>query len=323
MRTTTFFQLIVIVLLIGALGFIIFTGPDDQEDRGFGGAVNYRIVGIEPGAGIMANTEQALEAYELEQWDLQQSSSAAMLTSLQQALENQEPIVATVWEPHSAFAIGELRKLDDPRNIYNDPEATRNFLEEHAPEYADAEVSSDVLATVTYQGFGQEAPAAYEFFRNFQIPADTQSQWIYEFNINDRPAEEVAAEYLEENQEQVTNWTDTDADQGRSELSLGLPPWPGATVKSQVVKQILEEMGYTVDLRELDAGIVYTSLAERDIDATVAGWLPTTHRSYWEETGEQLEIAGVNVTQTWLGLAVPEYVDESIQSLEDLKLEEE
>ena len=77
-------------------------------------------------------------------------------------------------------------------------------------------------------------------------------------------------------------------------------------------------MGYMVDVSELDIGVVYTALANEEIDVNLAGWLPTTHAQYWDEHGDELEIAGISVTTTWLGLGVPAYVDEEIQSIEDL-----
>ncbi|MFO8016059.1 MAG: glycine betaine ABC transporter substrate-binding protein [Candidatus Woesearchaeota archaeon] len=110
---------------------------------------------------------------------------------------------------------------------------------------------------------------------------------------------------------------ETGSDKGT--ISFGLPPWPGVTVKTAVVKQILEEKGYTVESNELDAGIVYASLAQGDLDVLLAGWLPVTHKDYWEQHGDNLEKVRVNVDETWLGLAVPTYVyEDGVTSINDL-----
>src|SRR6056297_88356 len=318
--------IIVLIVLAGVLYFSQKTEkektpatqtPTSQEN--FGKKVDYKITGIEPGAGIMANTEKAREEYGLDNWELQKSSSAAMLSSLQDAIASQEPVIATVWEPHSAFAIANIRKLKDPKKIYNDPEATKKFLEKYAPEWQDAEVKSDVLATVVYKGFKKDAPAAYEFFRNFNIPASTQSNWIYQYSIEDVDPEKIAENYFNDNSEKIKEWTPDSAELGKEKITLGIPPWPGATVKSHIVARILKDMGYKTEINEMDAGVVYTSLADKQLDVNVAGWLPVTHKDYWEEKKDQLEIAGINVTQTWLGLGIPDYADKSIQSLKDLK----
>jgi glycine betaine/proline transport system substrate-binding protein len=96
-------------------------------------------------------------------------------------------------------------------------------------------------------------------------------------------------------------------DTEKGTIKFGLPPWPGVTVKSNVVKVILEEQGYNVELNQLDAGITYAKLADGDLDVSLAGWLPTTHEEYWTQYGNQLEMVHVNVGKTALGLAVPTY----------------
>lgn len=324
MRTTHLIILLAIIVIL--IGIVVFAPSQDQnadqnDQNAFANAVNYQITGIEPGAGVMINTEKAMEQYGLSEagWTLQESSSAAMLATIQDAVANNEPFIATVWEPHAAFSVADMRKLDDPNNIYNSPEKTRDFLEQYAPDYADAEVQSDVIATVVYDGFAEDAPAAYAFFENFNVSADTQSDWIYQYSVEENSASSTAAQYIANNRDQIEAWMPADdVALGKTELTLGMPPWPGVTVKSEVVKQILEEMGYSVSVQASDAGVVYTSLANSDIDATLAGWLPSTHADYWDEHKGSLEIAGINVTTTWLGLGVPNYVDERVQSLEDL-----
>jgi len=296
------------------------TTDTEPERESFGASVDYNIVGIEPGAGIMINTDKVMEAYNLEEagWNLQESSSAAMLTAMQDAVENNEPIVATVWEPHAIFSIAEIRKLNDPQNIYNSPSQTKAFLEENAPDWADAQVASDVIASVVYKGFADDAPAAYEFLQNFNVDSDVQSDWIYSYSVENKEAGEVAAEYVENNSEAVSAWLPEDAELGKEKIIIGIPPWPGATVKSRVVALLLQDLGYETEIKELDAGVVYTSVSQKDIDVNVAGWLPTTHQDYWESNKDKLEIAGINVTQTWLGLGIPDYVSRDFQSINDL-----
>jgi glycine betaine/proline transport system substrate-binding protein len=333
MSRNTLIGILAVVVLVG-VGAVALTQngnnesqdqsePQDQQQTGnFGEAVSYQITGIDPGAGIMENTEAALDAYGLGDagWNLQESSSAAMLAAVQDAISNEEPIIATVWEPHSVFSVADIRKLDDPQNIYNSPSTTRAFLEEHAPQWADAEVQSDVIASLIYSGFADDAPAAAAFLENFNVSADTQSEWTYRYSVEDETASSVAASFIAENQSQVDEWMPADdVALGKDTITVGIPPWPGATVKSRVVASLLEDIGYETEIQEVDPGVLYTSLADEQIDVNLAGWLPTTHQSYWDEHGDNLEIAGINVTMTWLGLGVPSYVDESVQSIEDLR----
>lgn len=313
--------------IVIALFFFLNQSPrqtqQTKESSSLGEQVDWQIVGIEPGAGIMINTEKAMKEYGLEEagWKLQESGSAAMMTAFQDAITNNDPIVATLWEPHALFSIADIRKLEDPKNVYNNPEATTEFLEEFAPDWADAQVASDVIATVVYQGFNEDAPAAYAFFKNFNIPSDVQSDWIFQYTVEEKDPEDIAKAYIEANQELVESWKpSSDVALGKETIVIGIPPWPGVTVKSRIMAQILQEMGYETEIQEVDVGVVYTGLADKQIDVNPAGWLPSTHGEYWNTQGEQLEIAGINITNTWLGLGVPAYVDESIQSLEDLAL---
>src|SRR5690606_11831561 len=67
----------------------------------FGG----RIVGIEPGAGLMRVTgDDVMPTYGLDDFQLLEGSTPTMLTELQTAIENEEPIVVTLWHPHWAYA---------------------------------------------------------------------------------------------------------------------------------------------------------------------------------------------------------------------------
>ena len=113
--------------------------------------------------------------------------------------------------------------------------------------------------------------------------------------------------------------SDSDEDTSKGTVSFGLPPWPGVTVKTEVVKQVLEDWGYEVETNTLDAGIVYAEMSKGNIDVLLAAWLPVTHQDYWSQYEDSLEQVHVNVDTTWLGLAVPSYVYEAgVTSVSDL-----
>lgn len=103
-------------LLLGACG-------NEEKDTNSAGAaatigeqVDYTIAGIEPGAGLTGLSQDTLEQYEnLEGWTLQESSTAGMLGSLEQAIRNEEPIIITGWTPHWKFSAYDLKILEDPK----------------------------------------------------------------------------------------------------------------------------------------------------------------------------------------------------------------
>jgi glycine betaine/proline transport system substrate-binding protein len=96
-----------------------------------------RIIGIDPGAGIMSTTEKAIEEYGLE-LNLLEGSDATMTSALQDAIRNEEWVVVTGWTPHWMEGRWELKYLKDPKDIYGGEESihtiVRTGLREDMPE---------------------------------------------------------------------------------------------------------------------------------------------------------------------------------------------
>ena len=90
-----------------------------QADR-FGG----RIVGIEPGAGLTAAVQDSvMPAYGLDaDFELVTSSTPAMLAELQNALDDGEDVVVTLWRPFWAFQEFPVKVLEDPDLAFGEPE---------------------------------------------------------------------------------------------------------------------------------------------------------------------------------------------------------
>ena len=88
-----------------------------DTSKSVGESVDYKITGIDPGAGIMEATEKAIEEYDLTDWDLVSGSSAAMTAALKKAYDKEEPIIVTGWTPHWKFAKYDLKYLEDPKGV--------------------------------------------------------------------------------------------------------------------------------------------------------------------------------------------------------------
>lgn len=100
-------------------------------------------------------------------------------------------------------------------------------------------------------------------------------------------------------------------------ITIGYMAWDEAIAASHLWQHVLEEKGYQVQLKNLEAGLVYGGLANGDIDLFLDGWLPQTHASYLEKYGDKLEKLGVWYDNASLSIAVPKYV-QGVDSLEDL-----
>jgi glycine betaine/proline transport system substrate-binding protein len=102
-------------------------------------------------------------------------------------------------------------------------------------------------------------------------------------------------------------------------IDLGYVLWDSEIASTHVVAAVLmDELGYQVELTSVDAGPMWTGLAQGDFDAIVAAWLPATHAAYWEQTQGDLVDLGPNLDGADIGWAVPTYVDiDSIAELND------
>ena len=101
-------------------------------------------------------------------------------------------------------------------------------------------------------------------------------------------------------------------------LSIGYIPWDEGIASTFLWKELLEQRGFEVDTKQLEAGSLYTGLAGGQIDFQTDSWLPVTHAKYWATYKDKLEDLGSWYGPTSLELSVPSYM-KGIDSLDDLK----
>ncbi|RXE55463.1 glycine/betaine ABC transporter [Methanoculleus taiwanensis] len=148
----------------------------------FGG----KITGIEPGAGIMSRTEEAIDAYGLD-YEIVASSSAGMAAELRSAVADERWIVVTGWTPHWKFARWDLKYLDDPKGIYG---------------------GEEYIATLARQGLATDKPGVYEILTRFNwTAADMESVMV---SIEEGASDEEAAKaWVDAHPDQVNAWIGT------------------------------------------------------------------------------------------------------------------
>ncbi|MEC4768219.1 glycine betaine ABC transporter substrate-binding protein [Halomonas sp. CUBES01] len=106
--------------------------------------------------------------------------------------------------------------------------------------------------------------------------------------------------------------------QDKGTVNLAYVEWASEVASTNVVRAVLEQAGYEVDMTSLSAAAMFQALSTGDADAIVAAWLPSTHENYMERVGDNVEDLGPNLDGTKLGLVVPEYTDvDSIAELND------
>ncbi|MFJ5561821.1 glycine betaine ABC transporter substrate-binding protein [Lysinibacillus xylanilyticus] len=102
----------------------------------------------------------------------------------------------------------------------------------------------------------------------------------------------------------------------KNEVNLAYVEWDTEIASTNVVGQVLEDLGYDVTLTPLDNGIMWEALAKGEVDGMVSAWLPQTHAPQVEKYKDKIVDLGENLAGAKIGLVVPSYMD--VNSIEDL-----
>ncbi len=142
-----------------------------------------QITGIDPGAGIMSKTEEAIEVYGLDKMNLMDASDAMMTAVLKDKVANNQWVVVTGWTPHWKFGAWDLKYLDDPEGVYG---------------------GEEYINTVVRLGLKEDKPDLYKFLNNFEWSAD-DIQTVMAWSEESSP-EASAKRWVDENQDKVASW---------------------------------------------------------------------------------------------------------------------
>jgi len=123
----------------------------------------HRIIGIDPGAGVMRKTREAMQAYGLEgEFRLVSGSEVSMVAELSHAIRQQRWVVVTGWLPHWIFARWQLEFLEDPKGVFGE---------------------GGHISTMARKGLAQDYPEAAKLLDNFAWSPEEMGQlmlWIQE-----------------------------------------------------------------------------------------------------------------------------------------------
>ena len=150
------------------------------------------IYSIEVGSGISEILRRGVDEniYSLADWHISETSTPGMLSSVEAAIDREEWIVFGAWTPHWMNVEYDVRYLDDPDDLWGE-EGGR----------------SDVRTLVT-QTFAETHPNATRLLDQLSFSADDQSAMIFGFSAEERPADEVALEWLRSHPERVEAFLD-------------------------------------------------------------------------------------------------------------------
>lgn len=137
-----------------------------------------KIVGIEPGAGLMGEAADAVKAYDLK-LNLLEGSTAAMTAALKSAVDRKEWVAVTLWEPTWMAMKYKTKFLKDPKGIFAPPQT---------------------YYWIGQKGFSEKNPQAREVIAGVYVPLADISAINSE--VNDGKSMDQA----------VKDWTDSHGD---------------------------------------------------------------------------------------------------------------
>ncbi len=180
------------ILYTGArLGWVVPAYvPEDQlgsiadlTDEAVMSELDSRITGIDPGAGLMRLSNQVLEDYGLDGYELVSSSGAGMTAELDRAIQREEWIVVTGWSPHWMFGAYDLRYLEDPEGTLGGPER---------------------VMALAREGFYQDNGEAAAFLSRIYIPIGDLEAAM--FDARETSYDEAVTNYIDNNEARINYW---------------------------------------------------------------------------------------------------------------------
>jgi glycine betaine/proline transport system substrate-binding protein len=280
-------------------------GVDSLADlKGKAGTFGGKITGIESSAGMMGLLKsKVLKDYGLDkEYKVVDSSTPAMLAELKRAYAKKEPIVVTLWSPHWAYSDYDLKKLKDPKGAWG---------------------KGDGVHTLSRKGFAQDNPVVGRWLKNFRMTEKQLTGLEAEINkVGKGKQQDAVRAWLKRNPGVVDKLAPVKSSAAAAEtkrpLDVAWFPWDEDVAVTYLWKNVLARRGYTLNLKQMDVGPVYTGLASGDLDLNFDAWLPYAQSNYWDQHKNDLRDLGTWYRPTSLEIAVPSYVKD-VKSLADLK----
>ncbi|MCF6514696.1 glycine/betaine ABC transporter [Lactobacillus sp. S2-2] len=293
------------VSIIFILGLILFgcsklnTKPAKYNpNKPIGEQLNYTLIGIEAGAGLMNTTQQALKEYpnlQKNHWQLMPSSTASMISTLDKSIKYKQPIVVLGWQPHWIFKKYKLKFLKDPKKVYG---------------------KSENITTITNKKMKNEKPGAFKLLQQFKWSPSNMSDVMMDVNNGIKP--NIAAKrFIKKNPNLVKKWLKNIPNGHGQSVKLTYVAWDSEIASTNVVMELLKSKGYDASIYAMEVQPMWISVATGSADASLAAWLPNTSRTLFNQYKNKITIAGESLNGAKVGLVVPKYM-KNINSIEDL-----
>ncbi len=145
--------------------------------------VGGKLIGFEPGSGMMQVSKEIVEGYGL---DIQIVSGtvASMMAEVDYAIKHEEPVLFLGWHPHTMMRKYDVKILDDPKGYW-----------EYDSEYWGIN-----------KGFSEKAPDMYNYCKNFKMSIEDTEAFLYAYQEENKKIETLAKEWIEKNRSKIDTW---------------------------------------------------------------------------------------------------------------------
>ncbi|TBU77883.1 glycine/betaine ABC transporter [Pseudomonas daroniae] len=142
-----------------------------------------KIVGIEPGSGLMSDAANAVSAYGIK-LNLLEGSTAAMTAALKSAVDRKDWVAVAIWEPSWMTQKFDVKFLKDPKGVFPPPQG---------------------YYWIAQKGFSEKNPQAREVIAGVYVPlADITA---INGEVKDgKTMEQAVSDWTEKNDELLTRW---------------------------------------------------------------------------------------------------------------------
>jgi glycine betaine/proline transport system substrate-binding protein len=146
--------------------------------------VEGKVIGIDPGAGLMKASDKVIKEYGLPV-KLVDGSDATMTAALKDAYDRKQDIVVTTWTPHWMFSRWELKYLEDPKKVFGGEESVN---------------------TVARKDLKKDMPEVYAVLSKFKLSLDDEQKVMTANEEKGSKPAETAARWVKENPDKVKVW---------------------------------------------------------------------------------------------------------------------
>ncbi|MBZ9538806.1 MULTISPECIES: ABC transporter substrate-binding protein [Modicisalibacter] len=163
-----------------------------------------KIYGFGAGSAASEILHKAIDndTWGLGDWQVVDTSTVGMLSAARDAIQNHEPIVWVGWTPHWMNLELPMRYLADSKDLFGPDNGKSQVL------------------TLMRSGFAESHPNLKTFFNQFTFSAEEQSWMIRGFGLEEKSADDVAGQWIDEHPERVKAMLDGVA------TADGQPAWP-------------------------------------------------------------------------------------------------